>query len=101
MKTDGMAAVWALVRTIPRGKVMSYGQVAEAVARAGITARVVGWAMAQCPEGVPWWRVVNVRGVCSVDQRDGAKRQQKLLEKEGVAFRTERVDMTRHRWVTE
>ena len=36
-------------------------------------AGAVGWAIADCPDDVPWHRVVNVRGVCSTDRVEGAQ----------------------------
>ena len=79
-------AIWALVRKIPRGRVMTYGGVAEKLELEGVTARVVGWAMSESPDDVPWWRVVNSKGQCSVDRDRRVKRQQRKLEAEGIEF---------------
>lgn len=91
--------VWEVVRQIPSGKVMNYGQVAKLLVRP-LSARAVGWAMNDCPDDVPWWRVVNVRGECSTDRVAGAEpgRQRRLLEAEGVTFRSGAVEMSQHRW---
>lgn len=92
--------VWDVVRAIPRGRVLAYGDVARLLSRP-LTPRAVGWAMHDCPDDVPWHRVVNVRGECSTDRVAGAQqgRQRRLLEKEGVRFDARgRVDMARHRW---
>jgi len=77
--------VWALVRTIPAGFVVSYGDVARALGRLGV-ARHVGWALAALPAGsdVPWWRVVDSRGRLSRLCRPGSERQRDLLAGEGV-----------------
>ena len=92
-------AIWALVRKIPHGRVMSYGGIAEKLEMEGVTARVVGWAMSESPEGVPWWRVVNSKGECSVDRGSRVKRQQRKLEAEGVKFSPAgRLSMTKYRW---
>ena len=65
----------------------------------GVTARVVGWAMSESPEGVPWWRVVNSKGECSVDRGSRVKRQQRKLEAEGVKFSPAgRLSMTKYQW---
>lgn len=91
--------IWKLVRKIPRGRVMSYGGVAEKLAMEGITARVVGWAMSESPDDVPWWRVVNSKGECSVDRGRRVKRQQRKLEAEGVEFSPAgRLSMSKYRW---
>lgn len=83
------APIWILVRSIPAGRVMTYGQIADHLASedlATLTARQVGRAMGESPKDVPWHRVVNAGGRCSVDTEDNP-RQQRLLEGEGVIFR--------------
>lgn len=92
-------AVYAWVRKIPKGRVMTYGQIAALLDRP-LSARAVGWAMAQCPEGAPWHRVVNAQGRCSTDARIGAEvgRQQKLLEAEGVRFEDGRLRLADYRY---
>lgn len=91
--------VWEVVRAIPRGRVMNYGQVAALLERP-LSPRAVGWALDACPDDVPWQRVVNVRGECSVDHKAGAEpgRQRRLLEAEGVRFADGRVIMEQFRW---
>lgn len=92
-------AIWALVRKIPRGRVMSYGGVAEKLQLEGVTARVVGWAMSESPDDVPWWRVVNSKGQCSVDRDQRVKRQQRKLEAEGIVFSPAgTLPMRKYRW---
>ena len=73
---------YAVTRTIPPGRVMSYGQIA-ALAGNPRMARQVGWAMHDCPPDVPWHRVVRRDG--SIATGD-AEVQRALLEAEGVAF---------------
>ncbi|MEE3273518.1 MAG: MGMT family protein [Acidobacteriota bacterium] len=79
--------VYEIVRLIPPGRVMSYGQVATLCTRP-LTPRAVGWALHGCPADVPWHRVVNASGGCSTDRVAGKQpgRQQKLLEAEGIDF---------------
>ena len=92
--------IYEAVRQIPRGKVATYGQIAKIVDRC--TARMVGYAMAALRGGtdVPWQRVINAKGEISTRSRgDGAVRQRRLLEKEGIYFdRQGRVDFKRYRW---
>jgi methylated-DNA-protein-cysteine methyltransferase-like protein len=82
-------AIYAVVRAIPRGKVATYGQVAQL---AGIPAghRVVARAMRTCPSKLPWQRVIGKkdarRGQINVLDPEHAALQRKLLEKEGVVF---------------
>ena len=78
--------VYELVARVPFGKVVTYGQIAR---RLGMPqgARAVGWAMRQCPEGLPWHRVVNAQGGLSKGEHaDYIPLQRALLEEEGVAF---------------
>lgn len=80
------AAVYAIVRRIPRGRVMSYGQISQLLGKE-LSARAVGWAMRACPTDLPWHRVVNARGGCSSDDLpDHPGLQRALLEAEGVPF---------------
>ena len=90
--------ILAVVRRIPRGRVATYGQVAF-LAGMPRHARLVGYALHQCPPGVPWQRVINARGEISLSEEDGqAAFQRVLLESEGVAFREGRVDLSRFGW---
>jgi methylated-DNA-protein-cysteine methyltransferase related protein len=104
--TEFNAQIWAIVRRIPLGRVMAYGQVgALAALPPGMSlkdfdafrARWVGGAMAACPEDVPWWRVVNAQG--KISPRPGAAEQRAKLEAEGVEFDArERIDLSRFGW---
>jgi len=92
--------VHAVVRTIPRGKVLTYGQIATLLG-SPYMARQVGWAMHGCPKGLPWQRVVGAGGkilVNSLSVVDGALLQRRLLELEGVRFIGQRVDMEAHQF---
>lgn len=94
--------VYALVRHIPAGHVLSYGRVAALL---GVPhgARAVGWAMSALKHGdrgVPWHRVVNAQGRVSIKgSPEGAAEQRARLEAEGVRF-DERgyLDMQRYLW---
>ena len=92
------AAVYAIVRRVPRGKVVTYCQVA-ALAGVPRAARAVGQAMRHCPAAVPWHRVVNSQGGVSRRRRaEGMVSQRLLLEGEGVRFVRGRIDLGRYRW---
>lgn len=91
-------AVFRLVAQIPRGKVVTYGQVA-ALLGAPRAARAVGYSMKRAPAGVPWQRVINARGGISLRANvSGMISQRILLEQEGVRFRSDRLDLRRYRW---
>jgi methylated-DNA-protein-cysteine methyltransferase related protein len=90
--------VWALVRRIPRGQVATYGQLAALLGRPR-GARMVGWAMRECPGDVPWHRVVNASGGISRRARmESMLTQRMLLIREGVPLRGGRVPLKRYRW---
>ena len=90
-------SIYDVVRAIPVGRVMSYGQVGR---EAGCSARTVGWAMANVLDAdVPWQRVVGADGYLRIGKRSIAlqEAQRKLLEREGVVFTEgDCVDMKRH-----
>jgi len=103
MKPSFFERVYWVVQQIPYGKVAYYGQIAEILGAPG-AARTVGWALAALsPERaakVPWHRVINKAGRCSLRSFEhSASEQQQLLEAEGVVF-NERgyVDWRRFGW---
>ncbi len=78
--------VYTIVRTIPAGKVMTYGQIAKIV---GTTPRVVGFALHANPDegSVPCHRVVNRWGRLAPNFAfGGAEEQYQRLRAEGVKF---------------
>jgi methylated-DNA-protein-cysteine methyltransferase-like protein len=88
--------IYRQVKLIPRGRVITYGELARLVRVRG-GARVAGYAMAACPRGrgIPWHRVLGAGG--RILLRDPVSNlQRKLLETEGVQFIGNRVDMTLH-----
>jgi len=98
--------VWDLVRQIPFGKVATYGGIAKMLpppqgvefeAYRAFGPRWVGGAMANCPDDVPWQRVINSKG--EISQRPGAQRQKELLLEEGVVFNEkDRIDLKKYGW---
>ena len=52
--------------------------------------------MANCPDDVPWQRVINSQG--KISDRPGAEKQRQLLEEEGVVFVKDKVDMKKYGW---
>ena len=95
-------AVHRLVSRIPRGRVVTYGQIA-ALLGAPRAARAVGYAMKRCPQGerLPWHRVLNARGGISLRANVSSMLTQRiLLEREGIPLRHERVNLGRYRWTS-
>lgn len=79
--------VFKIVEQIPRGRVMTYGQIADILGE-GYTPRTVGFVMnAADTENVAWQRVINSKGSCSTAKMTmPVNLQQKMLEDEGVVF---------------
>ena len=90
--------VYDLVKQIPRGRVLSYGELAKALRLPG-GARTAGRAMAATPsgKGIPWHRVVGDRGKLLI-REPYASLQKKLLESEGVQVIESRVNFKAHSW---
>ncbi len=88
------AAILKLLRSIPRGKVATYGQVAEA---AGYPRRHrhVAQLLRKYGDALPWHRVLGSGGQLKT-RADSALDQRFRLEMEGVRFRGSRVDMQEH-----
>jgi methylated-DNA-protein-cysteine methyltransferase-like protein len=84
-------SVYALVKKIPRGRVITYGQLAKALRLPG-GARTAGRALAASPsgQGVPWHRVVGAGGRLLI-REPHASLQRKLLESEGLALAEKRI----------
>jgi len=90
-------AVWQVVRDIPRGHVLTYGEVAR-LAGMSRAARRVSMAMRRAPRemDLPWHRVINSQGKISLPaDSEGFREQKELLEEEGVIFLKGRIDLDR------
>ena len=84
--------IQGVVRSIPPGKVSSYGAVAKAAGFPG-AARQVVWALRQATSlGLPWHRVVAAGGRIALPGEAGFE-QRMRLESEGVSFSASRVRM--------
>ena len=79
--------VYEIVRDIPPGRVMTYGQIAEILGD-GYTPRTDGYVMHGADsENVPWQRVINSQGACSTGRMTmPVNLQQNMLESEGIVF---------------
>jgi len=98
--TDLPARILAAVRRIPRGRVCTYGDVAD-VAGLPRRARLVGTVLRQTPASrdLPWFRVINAAGRISFPTgSDAYLRQRRKLEAEGIVFIGGRIDLKRHGW---
>lgn len=92
----------AVVRLIPEGCVLTYGDVAK-LAGLPRNARLVGHALGAVKDRdqVPWWRVINSQGGISTARLspEGNYIQQELLEAEGVEFNlNHKTSLRKYRW---
>lgn len=95
--------VYEIVRRIPAGRVMTYGQIAAMLGE-GYTPRTIGYVMhAAETEKVPWQRVINAQGGCSTGRMTiPVNLQQSILEAEGVRFDARgRCDLAKYQWFPE
>lgn len=92
--------IYRVVRRVPRGRVATYGQIAEIAKASG--PRQVGYALHALPEGhdLPWHRIINAQGMISLDSGiGGAGLQRALLETEKVVFDEKgHIDLKRYQW---
>ncbi len=90
--------VYRFVKRIPRGRVVTYGQLARALRLPG-GARTAGRAMAACPSGrgTPWHRVLGAGGRILI-REPYASLQRRLLESEGTQLIEGRVPLKAHQW---
>ena len=103
-KTDNYyrERVYRIVRSIPRGRVMTYGQLAEILGE-GYTPRTIGFVMHAANDKTPWHRVINAQGACSTGRvvlpHD---KQQRMLEDEGISFNERgRCDLRSYLWIPD
>jgi methylated-DNA-protein-cysteine methyltransferase related protein len=101
MALSSYERIYAVIRRIPKGRVATYGQIAQ---MAGLPrhARQVGYALSALPEGrdVPWHRVINAKGEISMRAEPHfGELQRTRLEKEGVVFnRNNQTSLARFQW---
>ena len=92
--------IYEAVKRIPKGKVATYGQIAE-LAGDKRMARAVGNALHKNsdPDNIPCFRVVNAKGELAGEFAfGGAGEQAKLLEADGIEVTYGRVDLERYQW---
>ena len=100
MQGDTFQKIYDVVRQIPKGKVATYGQVAE-LAGNRRWSRVVGYALHANPDpdNIPCYRVVNRFGeVSNAFAFGGGNRQMQLLLKDGIEFKNEKVLIEIYQW---
>ncbi|ACU62024.1 MGMT family protein [Chitinophaga pinensis] len=81
--------VYEIASLVPKGRVTSYGAIAKALGMANYS-RMVGHAMGVCGKKVPAQRVVNSQGRLT-GEPGGIAARKKLLEKEGVEVKNDKI----------
>lgn len=98
---DFTKKVLSLIKSIPKGKVASYGQIAKLAGKPQ-GSRGVGWILNSCTEcyNLPWQRVINSQGRISFNKKTAEYRKQKsLLLKEKVKFNeNDSIDLEKYGW---
>ncbi|WOK05688.1 MGMT family protein [Imperialibacter roseus] len=91
-KTSFFQDVYEVARLIPKGRVTSYGAIANYLGTKG-SSRMVGWAVnsAGMPDDVPAHRVVNRVGVLSGKHHFGGSRMEDLLKTEGIEVNNDKI----------
>jgi alkylated DNA nucleotide flippase Atl1 len=85
--------ILACVESIPAGRVMTYGDVAEVTGAA--SPRIVGRVLSLDDGSVPWHRVLRANGTPAEHLYD--EQRQRLIS-EGVLFTGHKVDLRQYRW---
>ncbi|HUT98824.1 MAG TPA: MGMT family protein [bacterium] len=99
-KTDFTRRALALIRAVPRGRVATYGQIADLAGNPRAARQVVRLLHSSSEtESLPWHRVVNGRGTISLPPGRGYEEQRAMLAAEGVIFDDRgRIDLKRFLW---
>ena len=90
-------AVLVIVKSIPRGRLVSYGDIAAMLSQMDVpcTPRQVASTLSRYGGAVPWWRVVQAAGSLAAQVAEDATRH---LRAEGVEVRGRRVPLSALRW---
>ena len=99
IETTFSRLVYHFLTTIPRGKVVTYSQVAAAIGHPG-AARAVGNALHvnPDPDGQPCYKVVNSKGCVAEHFGLGKEEQIRRLQNDGIEVVDGRVDLSKYQW---
>jgi methylated-DNA-protein-cysteine methyltransferase-like protein len=99
--SDFSKKVMQMIKTIPAGKVATYGQIAELAGKPQ-GSRGVAWILhsSSTAHNLPWHRVLNAQGKISFEfGTHNFRQQKKRLEKEGVELTPDgKLSLTRFQW---
>ncbi|GIU16078.1 MULTISPECIES: MGMT family protein [unclassified Shewanella] len=99
-ESSPMARIWHIVAMIPKGKVYSYGKVADLAGLPG-RARLVSKALRAAPAemDLPWHRVINSQGKISfAEHTQPFIEQMQILRTEGVTVNRGRIKLSDYEW---
>lgn len=97
---NNKSAIYLALRSVPAGKVVTYGQLAKIAGLPG-AARLVGTTLCHLPENtdLPWHRVINAQGKISMPENSsGYIEQVKRLKTEGVSVNNGRIRLKEFQW---
>ena len=98
--SDKIKRIWQTVLVIPKGKVASYGQIADLAGLPG-RARLVGKSLGLAPNNLalPWYRVLRSSGQLAFEKGSKyAEKQKGLLQQENVVVLNNRVKLNDFGW---
>lgn len=94
-KPGNKEAIYLALMYVPKGKVITYGQLATLAGLPG-AARLAGTLLCGLPDNtdLPWHRVINAQGKISLPQSSAAYAEQKRrLEAEGIEFKNQKINL--------
>lgn len=92
---DNKGAIYLALMNVPKGKVVTYGQLASLAGLPG-AARLAGSVLCNLPESteLPWHRVINSQGKISLPENsESYKEQRRRLEAEGIEFKNQKISL--------
>jgi methylated-DNA-protein-cysteine methyltransferase-like protein len=98
--SNNKIAIYTALRSVPAGKVVTYGQLAKMAGLPG-AARLAGTLLCQLPENtdLPWHRVINAQGKLSMPENSpGYLEQVKRLKNEGVSVNNGKIKLKQFQW---
>lgn len=94
--TEFKELVIKIVKTIPEGRVMTYGQIATLAASPRAARQVA--AILRGEKDLPWHRVINAEGRVSTHKLGFGDLQEALLKRENIVFSDGKLDLNKYRW---
>lgn len=98
--SDNKIAIYTALKSVPAGKVVTYGQLAKMAGLPG-AARLAGTLLCQLPENtdLPWHRVINAQGKISMPENSPGYREQIYrLQQEGICITNGRIKLKEYQW---